>query len=1252
MSVHQPSTSRGGGSHESMDYDIDMGRTYDAKKFKLKGTDYKIKLTKSSGKTYKEVHNQFLNTMNDIVDVTLGTAEPHDRVRFAIKNSELDRNLNTSYIRRDQIDGEWLFGLFSKLLQSYEDLDLSNFTLHVQHVALPNGNGMKKYINLIMHIAKKGCVVTKITQYDDIPCFGYALMISIMLTDLHIDAVRAFCTNKSDVIEQVTELFESAQVPYGPVNIEQYDKFQSSLPDDLRLIILDAHSHGELLYKGNRPKESTNVILLFCDDHYLTLRSIPAYFCVHYYCIECEVKISDKRKHVCKHERKCVLCLEKSCLYKPSTNVFCNRCMGIFRNNSCYWNHRKSVCDSANVCGNCFKWFPMNDIPKHDCNVLVCTYCKKVDDKNHRCYIDTVKEERDSKFRLVFYDFECTQNDIDPESNRLIHRVNYCICMCICDKCVNGPCDRCSEVKTFSGLDKDDALYNFCVWALDDSVNENTKFIAHNSSGYDTHFILSYIVNQGRSYPEIVTNGGKILKLGIKSKNIEFIDSFLFLSMPLSKFSDTFNLPNITKGTFPHLFNVPDNYNYNGPLPDLVYYGVDNMKEPSRSALIKWHTEHNHDNFNFRLEMHDYCKADVQLLKAGCMQFRDAFMKDTGVDPYNYFTIAGACMEVFRTNFLKENTIARIPINGYRSTRNYSNKAMGWLQHIEQTMHIKLRHARNGGEVYLNDAKVWADGYYEDYNGKHVFAFMGCFFHGCNKCYTLSTRNPRLKQSMGDLYRNTQRWIETVNIFKYHLTVMWECQWDSYLECHPDDKEIINALGISSPLDPRDALYGGRCETFCLHAVGKEVDQIKYCDVQSLYPYVCKIGRYPVGHAECITGIDLQNMGTDVKQFFGIIKCNVTPPRGLFIPLLPFHINNKLQFVLCKSCAESNTPMPCTHSDKKRSFTGTWASPELHKAVDIGYTVNIIFEVWQYDQSSVYNGKTDGLFTDYMNTFMRLKMEASGYPSYCKTEEEKHKYIKRVEIHEGITLNPLDIEYNAGRRAVAKICLNNLWGKLSQNPDLSQKEFITDPKKFFNLIIDDAYEISDVQPVNDNCIFATYKQSNAFLKPSKNTNVVIAAFVTTYARLELYSHLEGLGDRSLYCDTDSVIYRHAPGQFEPEISEFLGGMTDELGGNYIVEYISNGPKNYAYRTSDGQQIVKIKGFTLNHLTSQQITFDAMRDMAISRNDIQIKVVEKRKIKKDLKRRQVITIDFNKTYQRVFDKRVRNPNTHTSLPFGF
>ena len=69
--------------------------------------------------------------------------------------------------------------------------------------------------------------------------------------------------------------------------------------------------------------------------------------------------------------------------------------------------------------------------------------------------------------------------------------------------------------------------------------------------------------------------------------------------------------------------------------------------------------------------------------------------------------------------------------------------------------------------------------------------------------------------------------------------------------------------------------------------------------------------------------------------------------------------------------------------------------------------------------------------------------------------------------------------------------------------------------------------------------------------------------------------------------------------YTPHLSEFVGGMTDELGGSYITEYVSNGPKNYAYRTSDGIQMVKVKSFPLNCVASHQLTFDIMKEMAIS-----------------------------------------------------
>ena len=51
-----------------------------------------------------------------------------------------------------------------------------------------------------------------------------------------------------------------------------------------------------------------------------------------------------------------------------------------------------------------------------------------------------------------------------------------------------------------------------------------------------------------------------------------------------------------------------------------------------------------------------------------------------------------------------------------------------------------------------------------------------------------------------------------------------------------------------------------------------------------------------------------------------------------------------------------------------------------------------------------------------------------------------------------------------------------------------------------------------------------------------------------------------LGDRALYCDTDSVIYTQKPGEIEPLLTEYMGGMTDELNGETISEFVSLGVK--------------------------------------------------------------------------------------------
>ena len=105
----------------------------------------------------------------------------------------------------------------------------------------------------------------------------------------------------------------------------------------------------------------------------------------------------------------------------------------------------------------------------------------------------------------------------------------------------------------------------------------------------------------------------------------------------------------------------------------------------------------------------------------------------------------------------------------------------------------------------------------------------------------------------------------------------------------------------------------------------------------------------------------------------------------------------------------------------------------------------------------------------------------------------------------------------------------------------------------------------------------------------RHANEVIGGYVTSGARIHLYRYLDQLGERAIYCDTDSVIYilsRDEPGLIETE--DVLGNMTSELRTTeYISEFVSGGPKNYAYKVIDtvtvrATTVCKVRGITLNY----------------------------------------------------------------------
>ena len=342
-----------------------------------------------------------------------------------------------------------------------------------------------------------------------------------------------------------------------------------------------------------------------------------------------------------------------------------------------------------------------------------------------------------------------------------------------------------------------------------------------------------------------------------------------------------------------------------------------------------------------------------------------------------------------------------------------------------------------------------------------------------------------------------------------------------------------------------------------------------------------------------------------------------------------------------------------------------------------------MYEVWHYDETSQYNPQTKsgGLFSEYIDLFLRLKQQADGYPSWAITDQQKARYIEQYLAHEGIQLVAEEIKPNPGLRSLAKLCLNSFWGKFGQRNNMNQLQYFNEPEKFFNQIFNNQCTVQSITLYEDQWATVRYQVDDQYLAPLGNTNPIIASFVTAQARLKLYSFLEILQERVLYFDTgilknvifyknmflffhnhlDSVIYLSKVGDEEIALGNFLGEMTNELAcygdGAYIDEFVSGGPKNYAFKvTIDGDQIVKnvvkIRGVSLNYLAKEIVNFDEIKDMVFkyAKGDRVVKVVNETKILRN-NNRCIYTGRRDKDYRIVYDKRILIDN-YCTIPYGY
>jgi hypothetical protein len=313
---------------------------------------------------------------------------------------------------------------------------------------------------------------------------------------------------------------------------------------------------------------------------------------------------------------------------------------------------------------------------------------------------------------------------------------------------------------------------DFCKWLISRDHRGHTA-IAHYSKGYDSYFILKYCVENGIK-PFCVYNGSKIMLMEIKSINLRIIDSSNFVQGPLKNFPKTFGLKELKKGYFPHFFNTMENQNYIGKIPDTKYYGVNSMTECKkcygnskpkanskacrddgcRSHFLEWHKQKRKENylFDFKKELYDYCNSDVDILRRGCLELRNQFLEIANIDPFRYITIAGVCLAIYRSKYIKKDTIA--VVDNLKKDQ-YSQQSISWLNSFHNP---NIKHALNNGEVKICGSKV--DGFDEKSNT--LYQYHGCFRHGCTKCYSSDFINNKNKTTVKDLNEKTMERSEQI----------------------------------------------------------------------------------------------------------------------------------------------------------------------------------------------------------------------------------------------------------------------------------------------------------------------------------------------------------------------------------------------------------------------------------------------------------------------------------------------------------
>ena len=1209
-----------------------------------------VQLTGPKGMPLAQHLPAFRRQLEKIVKDVADTAKAHEHLQIIVGSNQSNQMVSTKFFKAGNTNGIPLImahinsSTNSSAMWSLDD----EIRVTVKHVKNPPainiaGRTYKSY-NAKMTSHERRCIV-EIPNDTDMMCLARSIAVLTHAKKLQKakDEKQPFTVQKQLKInydrirkdysqkDEALELCNLAGIdPRQPCGIQDIRNIE--LVANIYIKIVAADQFNKIVYDGvkthlrpNIPINKETVYFLFRNtssdaavQHVDPIVSHNAFFNSKNFCFHCNKGYKQLNGHICHDIRFwCYSCWQRDCTPDPSyTSTRCKICQTLHRSNSCQLEHeQKGICKSSYFCPDCRKVIARQtftlkprlatDNPtktvfetdiqikaRHKCG-KICQICNEtVDAIFHKCFLKKTAFKEPSDL-LLFFDYETDQSSgvhipiywhatwYDPSSDSWLEKHFW--------------------IKDHPVINDEVGKFLFAPQF------RNYTLIAHNMKGFDGCFLLQYLGKNGIKTTPVFA-GKKIISLELTSLKIRIIDSMNFLPMPLAGFEKAFGLHSGGKGHFPHFFAKPENYTYKGDLPPKEAYGCDTMKPEARAAFISWYEEEARSGkpvkFDFENDIATYCRQDVILLKEGCLAFKSLLMEltDGKCDPFRVMTLAGVASAIYKANFLKEKTIAAVPPNGYADIQNFSSISLEWLEWERQQNYPEMIHIANSpvGEASISGFRV--DGI--DRASNTIFEFYGCYYHGCPKCFPNRNQlNKNIGKTFEKILSDTLDRETSLVMADWNVITMWECEWKKQKERNPDLQDFIELNKFKlTPMSPFDSFFGGRVETFKM--VVDDGRLLIYEDVTSLYPFINATKEYPVGHPEVI----LENFGdpnTACDRYFGFMKCTILPPEKLYIPVLPgkYGSDQKLLFTLCRTCAETRTPeITCNHTENERALTGTWFIAEIKKAQEVGYKIQEIHGIYHFQETSTE------LFADYIRLFYKLKLTSSGRPPNCDNDEKLQEYIDQVHQRENILLQKDDFQNNPGMRQVSKLLINSLWGKFGLRRNLPSHQFCSSINEIAELLHDETLEVTNILSLHEDlALVTTKKTSPEHFELNNSANIYIASTTTAWARLELYNYLEKLGERVVYCDTDSIIYEADLINPENNLKRgpFLGELTNELKNlnDFISIFFSGGPKNYTYRTLQGEECLKVKGFSMNYINKQAFTLENMKQVILNFLDI-------------------------------------------------